>query len=336
MLDTRELFSGGIMNVRGAIFIAGISFGLLSLISCSKLGKGPDGEADDGDTPYMISDLRVAGVSDSTVTLKWTATGDDANVGTASQYDLRISRETITNSNWDSATQVSGEPAPSPAGQTDSMVVTGLMTDTTYYFALAACDEAGNCSGRSNCVAATCITDYIVVFPDSDLEAAIRRMIFKPSGDIHKIDLMALVFLEANGAGVMDLTGLEHCTNLVVIYMGGNSVSDLTPISGLWRLRDIQFTGNNISVISPVASLMNLEVLVFRSNPLADISILSDLTNLHKLDLAQSGLSDIGPLVSNSGLAAGDTVYLENNPLSQEALDIQIPTLESRGVFVNH
>jgi Leucine-rich repeat (LRR) protein len=316
-------------------------WGLVSLIivlslfwSCSKMGGGGN-DADDGNSPFVILDLRVSAVTDTTVTLKWTATGDDTSAGTAFQYDMRISREFITQDNWTDATQLTGEPAPSPSGQTDSMEVTGLLRDSTYYFALNACDEAGNCSGPSNCTQATCFTDYIITFPDSNLEAAIRRQISKPSGDIHRIDIMNLTFLDANEVGISSLTGLENCINLTVIFMSNNPISDLEPIAGLWRLNTIQFTGDNISDISPIAGLTNLEAFSFRSNPLSDISVLSGLPNLHIMELSQIQATDLAPLVANNGIAERDTIYLYNNPqLSQEAINVQIPALEARGVTV--
>jgi hypothetical protein len=46
-------------------------------------------------------------------------------------------------------TQVSGEPAPKAAGQSESFDVSGLAPDTTYYFQMKTCDER-NWSGLSN------------------------------------------------------------------------------------------------------------------------------------------------------------------------------------------
>ncbi len=58
------------------------------LLSCAK--KGGDGDdVDDGNNPYNILDLQVVSVSDTSVTLTWTATGDDADEGTCTSYDIR-------------------------------------------------------------------------------------------------------------------------------------------------------------------------------------------------------------------------------------------------------
>jgi Leucine-rich repeat (LRR) protein len=313
------------------IVIIGLIF---SLISCSKKGSGKDG--DDGNTPYMILDLRVYGVTDSSVSLKWTATGDDADVGRATSYDMRYYHTWISTANWDSAMQVTGESEPSTAGQTDSMKVTGLKKDSTYYFALIAFDEAGNSSGISNNAVATCFTDLVVTFPDSNLEGAIRTLISKPSGDIYRSDLMVLTFLDANNTEIDSLRGLEYCTNLVAIFLNFNSVSDLGPISDLIKLQDVQFAGNDIVILSPLASLVNIGRLNLAGNLISDISALSGLTALHILSLDNNNISDLSPLVANSGIGMNDTLYLTGNPLSQQSINSYIPTLESRGVTIIH
>jgi len=304
----------------------------LTFLSCSKKGTGED----DGNAPYMILDLRVKATTDSTVTLMWTATGDDKDVGTATRYDIRYYHNWLNWATWDSATQVTGEPAPHPAGQTDTMAVRGLMKDSTYYFTLMALDEANNSSGISNCASATCFTDVVVTFPDSNLETVIRTLISKPTGDIHRSDLMGLVLLDGNNKSIVSLSGVEYCTNLIEIFMSDNSVSDLGPIASLIKLRQIQFYNDSISDIAPLAGLVNLERIILGSNSISNISSLSGITNLHILHLSENNISDLSPLVTNSGLAAKDTVYLAGNPLSPQAINTDIPALEGRGVTVLH
>jgi len=104
----------------------------------------------DTTAPSGISNLSVTGTTTSTATLRWTAPGDDAGVGTASSYDVRRSTATITTVNWASATQVSGEPTPSAAGTVQTMTVSGLNASTTYYFAMKVSDEVPNISALSN------------------------------------------------------------------------------------------------------------------------------------------------------------------------------------------
>jgi len=92
------------------------------------------------------------------ITLDWTAPGDDGNVGTASTYEMRWSTskpDTTTlaamENWWSTATAVSAMPAPLPSGTTQSKTVPGpFVTGTTYYFVIKACDEVANCSAYSN------------------------------------------------------------------------------------------------------------------------------------------------------------------------------------------
>lgn len=95
--------------------------------------------------------LARAQATDS-LTLRWTATGDDGAVGTATLYDLRMSTATITAANWSEAAAVAGVPVPAPSGTAQSCVVRGLTPGATYYFALRVRDDAGNWSGISNVV----------------------------------------------------------------------------------------------------------------------------------------------------------------------------------------
>ncbi|MEJ2721493.1 MAG: S8 family serine peptidase, partial [bacterium] len=100
--------------------------------------------------PARVNDLAVESTGSNTVTLSWTATGDDSTYGTASAYDLRYSTSQIYWNNFDAATPVPGMPSPQPSGAPETFMVTGLDFTTTYYFALVAVDEQDNRSWISN------------------------------------------------------------------------------------------------------------------------------------------------------------------------------------------
>ncbi|MFZ2882701.1 MAG: hypothetical protein WA019_06530, partial [Candidatus Moraniibacteriota bacterium] len=109
----------------------------------------------DGSPPSDITDLATSNPTINSVDLAWTAPGDDGSVGTATSYDVRYSTSAITEGNWSSATQVSGEPIPQIAGSAETMIVTGLSSNVTYYFAIKISDEVPNASGISNVPSAT-------------------------------------------------------------------------------------------------------------------------------------------------------------------------------------
>jgi hypothetical protein len=100
--------------------------------------------------PDAVTDLAVSTATTHSLTLTWTAPGDDGNNGTAAEYDIRYATSNIDNETWGFATQVSDEPAPGPAGSNETFMVGGLTPATTYYFALKTIDNAGNRANLSN------------------------------------------------------------------------------------------------------------------------------------------------------------------------------------------
>jgi len=121
--------------------------------------------------PAASAQLRASAAADATVTLTWTASGDDGDVGTAAQYDLRYSTSPLTASNWNDATPVTTVPTPLPSGTIQQCSVESLGASTTYYFAIRAADEAANWSGLSNVVSVTTPGDTTPPGTVADLDA---------------------------------------------------------------------------------------------------------------------------------------------------------------------
>jgi len=105
--------------------------------------------------PFAVGNVSVSSVTDSTALLTWTATGDDSLTGTATSYDVRYSTTPITSANWASASQATGEPAPTASGSTQTFTVRNLGRQVTYYFAMKVTDDAANTSALSNVPSAT-------------------------------------------------------------------------------------------------------------------------------------------------------------------------------------
>jgi hypothetical protein len=134
-------------------------------------GYGTTSTAPDTTAPAAVSNLATSGATQTSINLSWTAPGDDGSVGTATGYDIRYSTATITEGNWASATQATGEPTPSIAGSGESKTVTGLSAGTTYYFAIKTADEVPNTSAISNIASGT-----TTVAPDTTAPAAIVNL----------------------------------------------------------------------------------------------------------------------------------------------------------------
>lgn len=104
--------------------------------------------------PPSAVTLSLESTSTNSVTLSWTAPGDDGTDGTAALYDLRYSDKPFTADEFFDAIRVLDLPTPSPSGSSEMFEVTGLEEATTYYFGLLSQDEAGNFSDVSNIVEA--------------------------------------------------------------------------------------------------------------------------------------------------------------------------------------
>jgi|GEM_PF-2640758 len=100
--------------------------------------------------PAAVTDLAVTDATETTLTVQFTASGDNGTDGTAAAYDMRWSTEEITAQTWADAAAVAPLPTPSPAGATETITIAGLPSDTTCYIALTVRDSAGNESGLSN------------------------------------------------------------------------------------------------------------------------------------------------------------------------------------------
>jgi hypothetical protein len=97
----------------------------------------------DDTPPGTVTDLQVSSSGVRWLELRWTAPGNDGNIGTAKNYDVRYSPSPIlTEIEWNAAIKVTNEPSPKPAGSTQTFRVGGLRENTMYWFALKTTDGA--------------------------------------------------------------------------------------------------------------------------------------------------------------------------------------------------
>ncbi len=159
--------------IASALLLSSFAFTFLAGCNEDKADNPVDiiGPTIDTIPPATITDLTVKTPTTSSLALVWIAPGDDGMTGTASEYDIRYSLALITQQNWDSASKIGAVPEPKPAGQIETVVVTGLASLETYYFAIKTRDEVPNESGISNCAEGTTNQEYIPPAPVTDLKA---------------------------------------------------------------------------------------------------------------------------------------------------------------------
>lgn len=154
-------------------------------------------------------------------------------------------------------------------------------------------------------------------------------------GDISPLaSLSSLTYLSLHTNQISDISPLSGLANLTDLYLHANQISNISPLTKLTSLTDLSLYINQIRDISPLAGLTDLTKLFLGYNQISNISPLSGLANLTHLYLHDNQISDLKPLVDNQGIASGDTVSLNTNPLSSVSVDVYIPALEVRGVEV--
>ena len=150
------------------------------------------------------------------------------------------------------------------------------------------------------------VSAQFVKIPDSNLKQVITETLKLPDGQsITKQGLLTLTSLDGRDRSIKDLTGLEHATNLIDLYLGGNQIQDITPLANLTELRYLDLSFNAIESVEPLASLIQLQVLNFTANPIQDITPLANLINLERLHISGNLVTDFTPL---QGL---NLIYLE-------------------------
>jgi len=103
---------------------------------------------------FIFAETVEAGeVTPTSITIHWTAPGDNGTSGCANLYDIRYATAPIDGNNWDNCNQTDNEPAPQPYGTPESYTITNLDPDTWYYIAIRTADEVSNWSELSNVIA---------------------------------------------------------------------------------------------------------------------------------------------------------------------------------------
>ncbi|HEY8922745.1 MAG TPA: S8 family serine peptidase [Polyangia bacterium] len=157
-----------------------------------------------GIAPAPVTDLSVTAAATTSLTVGFTATGDDGMAGRATAYELRYAKTPISPVTWDAAA-VAPAPAPQAAGARESVTVAGLEPGTTYYLAIKVVDDAGNRSPLSNVASGTtrdgtapsAVTDLMAAQVDATARPPVTLSITDSTGS-YSPDTAAANLLDAN------------------------------------------------------------------------------------------------------------------------------------------
>ena len=153
-----------------------------------------------------------------------------------------------------------------------------------------------------------------VALPDPNLRAVVETILNKAEEEpIASAEMLTLTCLQALGADIRNLTGLEDATNLTGVIFRNNNIPDIAPIAGLTNLRRLDLDHNAISDISPLAGLTEMQDLLLQNNNISDISPVAGLYILLELNLSSNNITDISPV---AGLVHLGWLDLQGNNIS--------------------
>jgi hypothetical protein len=212
-----------------------------------------------------------AQVTPTSVTLAWTAPGDDDRTGQAARYDVRWSLAPITSlAEFAQATGMPNPPAPQPAGAGESATISGLTPSTTYWFALCTLDEAGNASALSNVVSATTLVSSDVVRPAPLALSLVTTTTtsvtvgWNDVGDDSLSGTASSVEIRWATAPISEVTWAAATAVAGVPAPGAPGTPHQLAIPGLDRTRDLWFAArahddvNRVSALAPALLVQHL------------------------------------------------------------------------------
>lgn len=154
------------------------------------------------------------------------------------------------------------------------------------------------------------------LFPDKNLEAAVRKQVFEKRDStkpLTEADVANISTVNGKGMDITDLTGLEKCRSLASLELAKNKIAKLDALRDLKSLQYLHLADNQIEDLTPLASVPALQYIELSSNRVKNLAPLAGLTNLASLYLSNNQLTSLDPLLKLPRLA---TLYVDGNQLT--------------------
>lgn len=152
---------------------------------------------------------------------------------------------------------------------------------------------------------------------------------------LSELDILEELDLYANK--ISSLNGMQNMISLEELDISYNMVANLSPLTNVDELIELRAVQNFITNIEPIRDFQYLEKLFLTDNEdLVNISATQSLPSLKTLYINDCAVTDLSALVNNPNFAEGCILNASNCPLSEIAIESQIPTLRDRGVTVTY
>lgn len=138
---------------------------------------------------------------------------------------------------------------------------------------------------------------------------------------------------------ISDISALSSFTNITEAYLYQNIINDIPDLSGMDNLIKLSLSDNQIEVVPNLSYLENLSSLGLAANLISDVTPLAGLTNVSYLYLQGNRITDVSSFLEYPECNQGNTLFLYfnndtieiTNPLSLEAIEVQVPILRTHG-----
>ena len=118
------------------------------------------------------------------------------------------------------------------------------------------------------------------------VEAAIRKKIKKPTGELTTADLEKVTFLSLYNNKLTDVKELEKLTKLETLWLNNNKLTDVKGLEKLTQLTHLELQSNQLTELPKgLEKFPQLKVLGLAFNKLTEVKGLEKLTKLTVLNL---------------------------------------------------
>src|ERR1041385_6222374 len=140
----------------------------------------------------------------------------------------------------------------------------------------------------------------VSIFPDKNLEAAVRKVVFEKRDNtkpITETDVSSLSTISGQGMQIKNLNGLDKCKSLASLDLAKNQITNLAPLKELKNIQYLNLANNLIEDVSPLSCISALQYIELSNNKVKDIKPLASLTNMASLYLGHNQIKDISPVL---------------------------------------
>ena len=117
------------------------------------------------------------------------------------------------------------------------------------------------------------------------IEAAIRKELKKPTGELTKADLEKVTKLNLESSKLTDVKGLDKLLQLTELSLDNNQLTDVKGLEKLTKLTYLGLGGNQLTDVKGLEKLTQLEEMTLGRNKLTSVKGLENLTQLKYLYL---------------------------------------------------